>query len=124
MITDGSGQDIAQPADMMAHTKPLRCPDCGCSTFSHSTFLRHISAVLSPTGKEGIIPIPTFSCVNCGKSPHEVVPPFILQEELTKKNGVKSVTTPSPSLNTADTVSTDSNVNSTPIQRSNLVLME
>jgi hypothetical protein len=28
--------------------------------------MKKISAVASPNGKEGIIPIPTFSCVACG----------------------------------------------------------
>jgi len=28
--------------------------------------MKKISAIASPNGKEGIIPIPTFSCVACG----------------------------------------------------------
>ena len=42
------------------------CENCGNLTFQEVMLMKKISAVASPNGKEGIIPIPTFSCVACG----------------------------------------------------------
>lgn len=42
------------------------CENCGNLTFQEVMLMKKISAIASPNGKEGIIPIPTFSCVACG----------------------------------------------------------
>jgi len=42
------------------------CENCGNLTFQEVMLMKKISAIASPNGKEGIIPIPTFACVACG----------------------------------------------------------
>jgi hypothetical protein len=38
-------------------------------------FLRKISALVSPEGRDGYIPIPMFHCTTCGAINDEFVPP-------------------------------------------------
>ncbi len=57
---------------------------CGNFTFVHAAFLRHVSALVSPTGKEGIVPMPTLVCNACGAVPDEAVPQFLKDEMAAK----------------------------------------
>lgn len=45
-------------------TEALKCA-CGNETFTQVIFLRKISALLSPTGKAEIIPMPAYKCERC-----------------------------------------------------------
>lgn len=74
METEGLNLDISK-------TTPLVCK-CGNHTFEQGVFLREISALVSPTGKAGIIPVPTFCCNACGAVPDKVLPAFIRAEAL------------------------------------------
>ena len=51
--------DINQASD-------IECSKCGNKFFHEVTFFKKISALLSPTGQEGIVPIPTYACLECG----------------------------------------------------------
>jgi hypothetical protein len=42
------------------------CENCGNLTFEEVLLMKKVSALVSPNGKEGIVPIPTFACVACG----------------------------------------------------------
>ena len=42
------------------------CEKCGNDTFNHVFKLRKLSALLSPTGQETMIPMQVFACVKCG----------------------------------------------------------
>ena len=42
------------------------CENCNNLTFQEVILLKKISALVSPNGKEGLVPIPTFACVACG----------------------------------------------------------
>jgi len=44
----------------------ITCENCGNLTFEEVMMMKKVSALVSPNGKEGIVPIPTFSCVACG----------------------------------------------------------
>ena len=66
-----------------AKTTAITCK-CGNFTFVHAAFLRHVSAIVSPTGKEGIVPMPTLVCNACGAVPDEAIPQFIREETLNK----------------------------------------
>ena len=50
------------PTDM----KDLVCEKCGGRYFRQVQGFKIISALQSPTGKEQIMPIPTFRCDDCG----------------------------------------------------------
>ncbi len=47
-------------------TKPLIC-GCGNETFEQIFFIRVIPALLSPTQKAEMYPVPAFLCRNCHK---------------------------------------------------------
>jgi hypothetical protein len=65
-------------------TTPIVCK-CGNHTFVHGAFLRHVSAIVHPEGKEGFMPMPTLVCNACGAVPDEIVPSF-MKEEADKKD--------------------------------------
>ncbi len=50
-------------------TEMVKCEDCGNASFIQAFFLRRLSALMSPTGQEALIPIQVYSCGNCGKVP-------------------------------------------------------
>jgi len=52
----------------------IACSNCGNKFFHEVTFFKKISALLSPTGQEGIIPIPTYACLQCGNINDEFLP--------------------------------------------------
>jgi len=43
------------------------CKSCGNYSFIQSFFLKRISALMSPTGQEAIVPVQVYSCGNCGE---------------------------------------------------------
>ena len=50
-------------------TETIVCEKCGNGLFIQSFFLKKISALVSPTGQESIVPVQVYSCGNCGKVP-------------------------------------------------------
>ena len=55
----------AQMPDLSQATD-ITCENCGNFTFEEVMMMKKVSALVSPNGKEGIVPIPTFACVACG----------------------------------------------------------
>ena len=55
------GLNIA-PQDM----KDITCDNCGSKYFRAVHAFKRISALMSPTGKEQIVPVPTYRCDDCG----------------------------------------------------------
>jgi hypothetical protein len=52
----------------------LTCNNCGSHFFNTVYMFKKISALVSPNGRESIIPIETFSCIECGTIPPELLP--------------------------------------------------
>ena len=46
--------------------KDIKCENCGCQFFRQVNAFKRVSALVSPTGKEQIVPVPTFRCDDCG----------------------------------------------------------
>jgi|TARA_E500000305_G_scaffold88813_1_gene75654 uncharacterized Zn finger protein len=46
--------------------KDIKCENCGCQFFRQVHAFKRVSALVSETGKEQIIPVPTFRCDECG----------------------------------------------------------
>lgn len=61
------------------------CERCGNYTFQEVMLMKRISALISPTGKDAIVPIPTFACNACGHINKQFLPtiPKGMQEEET-----------------------------------------
>ena len=58
-----------QPPQMnidFSQTTAETCEECGNDTFVQVFKMRKLSALLSPTGQESMIPIQIFACAKCG----------------------------------------------------------
>jgi uncharacterized Zn finger protein len=49
-----------------SQTTGLECDKCNNKTFNQVFYIRKLSALLSPSGEETLIPVPTFACAKCG----------------------------------------------------------
>ena len=45
----------------------IKCSSCNNYLYIQSFVLKKLSALVSPTGQETMIPVQVFSCGNCGK---------------------------------------------------------
>jgi uncharacterized Zn finger protein len=61
---DGRPRPLPQPA--LKDMQDIACENCGCKYFRQVNSFKKVSALLSPTGREQIIPVPTFRCDECG----------------------------------------------------------
>ena len=50
----------------------IKCEYCGNYLFIQSTILKKLSALVSPTGQEALIPVDVYSCGNCGRVPKDM----------------------------------------------------
>jgi len=57
----------------ISKTDTITCENCGNASFIQAFFLKKVSALVSPTGKEAVIPIQVFSCGNCGTIPQNMI---------------------------------------------------
>jgi hypothetical protein len=57
----------------ISKTDTIVCDECGNASFIQAFFLKKVSALVSPTGKEAIVPIQVFSCGNCGAIPKNMM---------------------------------------------------
>lgn len=51
--------DLSQAEDIV-------CENCKNYTFQEVALMKRLSALVSPTGKEALVPIPVFACNACG----------------------------------------------------------
>ena len=65
MITPGKNGQMQEQIDF-SKTTQIQCESCGGSTFKQTLLLRKMSALVSPTGQETIVPMQVFSCEKCG----------------------------------------------------------
>lgn len=89
--------DAGQVSIDVSKTKALICK-CGNHTFEQVSFLRVLPALVSPNGKDAIIPMMTFACNSCGAVPDQVIPPFIREEALKTASAAEQSERPSLSL--------------------------
>jgi hypothetical protein len=62
-------QPQAQVQVDLTKADTIKCDDCGNYLFIQSNVIKRISPILSPTGKEAIVPVQVYSCGNCGTVP-------------------------------------------------------
>ncbi len=55
-------------------TTEIECDECASTVFHPAFILRKVSALISPTGKETIIPVQVFACDSCGHVNEEFLP--------------------------------------------------
>jgi len=51
----------------LSQAETMKCESCKNSLFIESYVLKRLSAIVSPTGQEAIVPIQVFACGNCGE---------------------------------------------------------
>jgi|TARA_B100000287_G_scaffold369886_1_gene367030 uncharacterized Zn finger protein len=51
----------------LSQAENIVCKSCGNYSFIQSFFLKRISALMSPSGQEAIVPVQVYSCGNCGE---------------------------------------------------------
>ena len=79
MKLEGQGQQPPQMnIDIMKDTKPIVCGAkqvdlekgvevvCDGTAYDEAIELRKISALVSPNGKVGVVPVPFYFCLKCG----------------------------------------------------------
>ena len=84
MLTDDKKQANVQVDLTQADT--VLCEKCSNGLFIQSFFLKKISALMSPTGQEAIIPVQVYSCGNCGHINTKLNPTAQPSEETTNNN--------------------------------------
>ncbi len=47
----------------------IKCDDCDNYLFITAHVIKRISAIMSPSGQEALVPVQVYSCGNCGKVP-------------------------------------------------------
>ena len=65
-----------------SQTKAEVCEACGNDTFIQVYKMRKLSALLSPTGTEAMIPVQVFACAKC----NHINPGFLPKEKKEDKN--------------------------------------
>lgn len=84
MLTEDNKQANVQVDLTQAET--VLCEKCSNGLFIQSFFLKKISALMSPTGQEAIIPVQVYSCGNCGHINSKLNPTAKPSEETTSSN--------------------------------------
>jgi len=71
--TMGSPQQTTVNVDLSS-ADDITCDSCGNYTFLPVMLMKRLSAIMSPTGQEAIIPMQVFSCNACGWINKEFLP--------------------------------------------------
>ena len=58
----------------ISKTVALECEKCKNETFTQVFKIRRLSALLSPSGKETMIPMQVFACAKCGHINSDFLP--------------------------------------------------
>ena len=65
-LMDDQPSEVPITASQLAQAENVVCESCGNHTFVAVMMMKRISPIISPTGKEAIVPIQTFACNACG----------------------------------------------------------
>jgi hypothetical protein len=71
-------------SDIIKNSKSVVC-ECGGMLFREEVFFKILSPLLSPSGKEELVPMPVFVCTKCGKVPSFFDSQDVLPEEIKAK---------------------------------------
>ena len=63
-----------------SQTTPEVCDECGHDVFVSVFKIRKLSALLSPTGEESMIPMQVFACAKCGHINKSFLPKEALED--------------------------------------------
>ena len=64
----------------LREAETIKCDDCGNYLFITSHILKRLSAIVSPSGEEALVPVQVYSCGDCGKVPSKLLEGSGLEE--------------------------------------------
>jgi predicted nucleic acid-binding Zn ribbon protein len=64
-IVGMDGQIPQKPQPKASDFTDIKCDQCGGRYFRQVNAFKRISAIMSPTGKEQIAPVPSYRCDDC-----------------------------------------------------------
>ena len=67
----------------LSQAETMKCESCENSLFIESYVLKRLSAIVSPTGQEAIVPVQVYSCDGCSKVPSIFLKDIGMEEEQT-----------------------------------------
>lgn len=70
---NGGPPSVPQPKVDISTATDVVCKSCGSIFFHPVTYFKKISALVSPTGKDAMIPIETYACLECGSVNSEFI---------------------------------------------------
>ena len=65
-LMDEQPSQVPISASQLAQAESIACEHCANQTFVTVMMMKRISPIISPTGKEAVVPIQTFACNACG----------------------------------------------------------
>ena len=68
----------------LSQAETMKCEYCGNYIFIKGSIIKRLSALMSPTGEEALVPIEIYSCGNCGKVPKSMLEGSGIEEEVNK----------------------------------------
>src|ERR1019366_10724062 len=79
----------------------IKCDKCQDLRFQQVVLIKRVPKLISPTGQEGLAPIPVFACLNCGWVNSQFLPPGFRKEATTEPaNTLVAETTPADATKT------------------------
>ena len=73
--------EVPITASQLAQAESVTCESCGNHTCVGVMMMKRISPIISPTGKEAVVPIQTFACNACGFVNKQFLPAMGADEE-------------------------------------------
>jgi len=71
----GQSDQNMQVKVALKDTQDVSCEKCGHKLFVQLMMFKKLSAVMSPTGEESLIPVQVFACNDCGHVNEQFLPP-------------------------------------------------
>jgi uncharacterized Zn finger protein len=78
----------AQSKVDLKEAETIKCSKCSNYLFITSFVLKRLSAILSPTGQEALIPVQVYSCGNCGTVAEGFLEGSGIEEEKPKEDSL------------------------------------
>ena len=82
-LMDDQPSEVPITASQLAQAESVTCDSCSNHTFVGVMMMKRISPIISPTGKEAVVPIQTFACNACGFINKQFLPVMDRDEEET-----------------------------------------
>ena len=78
-LNGGPNEPSQQQQIDISKTTPIKCEKCEGQTFKQTLLLRKLSAIVSPDGRETVVPVQVFACESCNN----------VNKEFTEMSGIQ-----------------------------------